>query len=258
MNEQKVALIAASILAVSVGFALGRELRAQVGKDNRGGYSAMAPVEQYLMDRDAEIDLARSAAPDSISGDAKVLVLGRHGYETAVEGKNDFVCLVDRSWMLPFDRSDFWNPEVRLPACMNTPAARFRLPLTFKTVELALAGVSATQMSDRLKAAYANKELPPPEDGSICYMILQRQHSGDQSGNTGDFHLMFRFRQGESMDWGAGANDSPAGVPQYPPQFHYRVHDPNFKVGGRNSRPYQSTLTKEGTNCAEPYTYVRG
>lgn len=55
----------------------------------------MAPLEQYLIqDRKAEIALAQSAAPESISRDAEVLVLGRHGYETAVKGKNGFVCIV--------------------------------------------------------------------------------------------------------------------------------------------------------------------
>ena len=38
----------------------------------------------------------RSAAPDAISRDATVLVLGRHGYETAVEDKNGWVCMVER------------------------------------------------------------------------------------------------------------------------------------------------------------------
>lgn len=55
-------------------------------------YPNMAPIEQYLMDRDAEIALARSAALESISRDAEVLVLGRHGFETAVKGENGFVC----------------------------------------------------------------------------------------------------------------------------------------------------------------------
>ena len=62
-------------------------------------YSKMAPVDQYLMERNAEILLARSAAPDSVSSDATILVLGRRGYETAVRGKNGFVCMVERSWM---------------------------------------------------------------------------------------------------------------------------------------------------------------
>jgi len=42
-------------------------------------YPKMAPIEQYLMNHDAEIALARSAAPDGISHDASVLVLTRHG-----------------------------------------------------------------------------------------------------------------------------------------------------------------------------------
>src|ERR1700751_2163810 len=66
-------------------------------------YSTMAPLDQYLMERNAEIAMARSAAPESISRDAEVRILGRHGYESAVKGKNGFVCLVERSWMSPFD-----------------------------------------------------------------------------------------------------------------------------------------------------------
>ena len=65
-------------------------------------YASMAPLDQYLMDRGAEIAMARSAAPEAISRDADVLVLGRHGYETAVKGKNGFVCVVERGWMAPF------------------------------------------------------------------------------------------------------------------------------------------------------------
>jgi hypothetical protein len=58
----------------------------------------MAPLDQYLMERNAEMELAKSAAPESISRDAEVMVLGRHGYETVGKGKNSFVCMVERSW----------------------------------------------------------------------------------------------------------------------------------------------------------------
>ena len=81
------------MLVISIGF-LVPKAAAQSDK-----YSKMAPVDQYLMERNAEILLARSAAPDSISSDAKILVLGRQGYETAVRGKNGFVCMVERSWI---------------------------------------------------------------------------------------------------------------------------------------------------------------
>jgi hypothetical protein len=72
-------------------------------QDAKQPYASMAPLEQYLMDRNAEIALARSAAPDAISHDASVIVLTRHGYETAVQGKNGWVCMVERGWMAMFD-----------------------------------------------------------------------------------------------------------------------------------------------------------
>lgn len=59
-------------------------------------YPVMAPLEEYLMaDRDAEIALARSAAPPAISNEATILVLTRQGYQPAAPGKNGFVCFVD-------------------------------------------------------------------------------------------------------------------------------------------------------------------
>src|SRR5262249_19052659 len=73
------------IFALVCALAGSWQIQAQ---DAKTPYPSMAPLDQYLMpDRDAEIALARSAAPESISRDAAVLVLGRHGYETAVEGK---------------------------------------------------------------------------------------------------------------------------------------------------------------------------
>jgi len=98
-------------------------------------YSKMAPIDQYLMaDRAAEIALARSAAPESISRDAEVMILGLHGFETAVKGKNGFVCVVGRSWTSTVD-AEFWNPKVRVPACVNAAAARSYLLRVTKETE---------------------------------------------------------------------------------------------------------------------------
>ena len=210
---ERFAVIASLIFAMTLVFAV-----ASHPQNVKAPYPGMAPIEQYLMDRGREISLARSAAAESISHDATILVLGPHGYKTAVEGKNGFVCVVQRSWMLPFDQAEFWNPKVRLPLCMNPPGGRFNLPLTFKTTQMALAGMSTTQISDRLKAAYANKELPSPENGSMCYMMSKQQYFGDTVGNAGDSHLMFWFPQEEHVSWGAEASDSPVNVHQYSPQ----------------------------------------
>ncbi len=121
--RERMIRIMALVLLVSIGF-LVPKAAAQSEK-----YPKMAPVDQYLMERNAEILLARSAAPDSISSDATVLVLGRQGYETAVRGKNGFVCMVERSWMAPFDSPEFWNPKIRGAECLNRQAARSIVPI---------------------------------------------------------------------------------------------------------------------------------
>ena len=77
--------------------------RAQAAK---APYPAMAPLDQYLIpDEKAEIALARSAAPASISDAAEVMVLRRDGYAAAAKGSNGFVCIVERSWGKATDRS---------------------------------------------------------------------------------------------------------------------------------------------------------
>src|SRR5271169_6372082 len=133
-------------------------------------YPSMAPLEQYLMEPSAEIALAKSAAPESISGDAEVMVLGRHRYETAVKGKNGFVCMVQRSWSAPIGDPEFWNPKLRAPICFNPPAARFNIPLLSKKTDLVLAGRSKAQIFEEIKTALDKKELAPPESGAMCYM----------------------------------------------------------------------------------------
>jgi len=213
MNRARVRRIAsclASVVVMSVAW--------QAQAEDAKTYTSMAPLDQYLMaDRNAEIALARSAAPESISQDAEVMVLGRHGYETVVKGKNGFVCIVERSWMAPFDDPEFLNPDQRLPLCLNAPAVRSHLVLTLKTTELTFAGLSKTQIFDGIKAAFEKKELPLPEPGAMCYMMSKQQYFGRKHGNA-DPHLMFWFPKTDDGLWGAGLPGSPVYVHQYSPQ----------------------------------------
>jgi hypothetical protein len=215
MNRENVKTITLGSFALVIVLSLPWPARAQ---DSGPLYERMAPIEQYLMtDRNTEVAFARTAAPESISRDAEVLVLGRHGYETAVKGNNGWVCVVERSWMAPFDDPEFLNPDQRVPLCLNPPGARTHLPLTFKTTELAMAGQSKTQMYDSIKAAYDKKELPLPEPGAMCYMMSKQQYFSRKAGNA-DPHLMFWFPKTDDMFWGAAFPDSPIDVHQYSPQ----------------------------------------
>ena len=178
-------------------------------QNTKAPYPSMAPLDQYLMaDRNSEIILARSAAPESISRDAEVFVLGRHGYETAVKGKNGFVCLVERSWAAPIDDPNFWNPKLRGPICLNPPAARSYLPLTIKKTEFVLAGQSKAQMFESIKAGLDKKELPTPEIGAMSYMLSKEQYLGDSAQHWHP-HLMFFLPQTEAATWGADLPGSP-------------------------------------------------
>jgi hypothetical protein len=178
-------------------------------QDAKTPYPSMAPMEQYLMvDREAEIALARTAAPDSISHDADVLVLGGHGYETAVKGKNGFVCIVQRSWTAESTNPEFWNPKLRAPICFNAAGARSYLPLVFKKTELAQAGKSEAQIFAGIKAGLDKKELPLPEAGAMCYMMSKQGYLNDRVGHWHP-HLMFFVPLKDSATWGANLPDSP-------------------------------------------------
>jgi hypothetical protein len=179
-------------------------------------YPSMASIEQYLMpDRNGEIALARSAAPQSISSDAEIMVLGWRGYETAIEGKNGFVCMVERSWTSPFNSAEFWNPKIRVPQCFNPAAGRSILPLTIKRTEMVLAGLSKAQMIDSIKAGFDNKELPAPEPGAMSYMMSRAGYLNDALGHYVP-HLMFYFPLTDKSSWGADLPDSPVTLnPQF-------------------------------------------
>lgn len=178
-------------------------------------YPTMAPIEQYLIkDRNEEIALARSAAPASISRDATVLVLGRKGYETAVQGRNGFVCVVGRSWTGPFDWPEFWNPKIKAADCMNPQAARAIVPIYQLRARMAMAGRSKVEMLSALRAAYKNKQLPPLEPGAMDYMMSKSSYLSDQ-GDHNMAHVMFDTLLKDAKDWGANLEGSPVMASPY-------------------------------------------
>jgi len=172
------------------------------------GYQTMAPLDQYMMDPAAEIGLAKSAAPPSIADKATVLVLTRHGYETAVKGSNGFVCAVERGWMSQYNFPQFWNPHMRGPLCYNPPAVRSILPYTIKRTELVLAGRSKPEMIAAIKDAITSHALPRLESGAMTYMMSKQGRLNDRAGHWVP-HLMFYVLLKDAKTWGAGAPDSP-------------------------------------------------
>jgi hypothetical protein len=207
---RKISVIAIKSFALLLVLSMGYQAVAQAATtpSTTTPYANMAPINQYLMtDQASEIALARSAAPESISHNAEVMVLGRHGFETAVKGTNGFVCVVGRGWTSAAD-ADFWNPKVRVPMCVNAAAARSYLLRFTKETEWGLAGRTQAQMTESITAAIAKKELPAMEPGAMCYMMGKEGYGGDSIPHWPS-HLMFFYSDTDPAIWGANLPGSP-------------------------------------------------
>ena len=199
-----------ALLIAIAGFAIGMPA---AGLTAPSPYPQMAPASEYLIaNRQAEIDLARSAAPPSISRLARVLVLTARGYETAVAGANGFTCVVERAWENAFDNDEFWNPKMRAPVCYNPAASRSVLPYTIFRTRLALAHVGKAALLQRLRSAIAGGELPSLQPGAMAYMMSKQQYLNDDAKAWHPHVMVYappqdRARDGES--WGANMKGSP-------------------------------------------------
>ncbi len=156
----------------------------------QGWDTRMESLEAYLMDEAYEIALARSAAPEHVASDARVLVLRPDGYHEAVAGGNSFTCLVERSWSSPIGpHIDFYNPRLRAPICYNAEAARTIMGDYMRRTELALGGASIGEIQVAIERDIGTGKLHAPQGVAMSYMLSGEQLLGT---NTGRFvpHLM--------------------------------------------------------------------
>jgi hypothetical protein len=206
MRNRNVKMI---VFAALVQFALPSATRVAGAQAGKAEYAAMAPVDAYLIaDTNAEIALARSGAPASISDAAEVMVLGPSGYATAAKGTNGFLCIVERSWGAETDDAEFWNPRIRAPICFNAAAARSVTDIYLMKTKLVLAGKSKAEIVGALSTALDAKELPALEPGAMCYMMSKQQYLNDQ-GMSWHPHLMFFVSGDAAKSWGADLPGSP-------------------------------------------------
>ena len=170
--------------------------------DMKKKYPNMAPIDEYLMNRDAEIAMARTAAPEAISKDATFLVLTGHGYETAIKGTNGFVCMVERGWTSNIDFPEIWNPKIRGADCLNPAAARSILPIIYKLTQMALARDSEKERIAGIQAAFAKKELPPLEPGAMGYMMSKESYLSDIPPANISHVMFFLPTRKVDSEWG--------------------------------------------------------
>jgi hypothetical protein len=156
-------------------------------------YPALA---DYMMARDAEIALARSAAPASISNGATIKVLTASGYEAVRSGDNGFVCMVMRGWAAPTYtpaplRSIVYDATVRAPICFDPGAAQSVMPYYELRSKLAMEGHTPDRIAQRVESAYARGELPRRDGVTFAYMWSANQHLGPGAGHWHPHMMVF-------------------------------------------------------------------
>jgi hypothetical protein len=173
-------------------------------------------LREYMMPRDAEIALAKSAAPANISDHATVKVLTASGYEVVHQGNNGFVCMVMRGWAAPtYTPTQFRNlvydATVRAPICFDPAAARTVMPYYELRSKLGMDGKTPDQIAESVQAAYVTGKLPKRESISFAYMWSADQSLGPGIGAWHPHMMIFAPYYENSM---LGGNEFGHALPQ--------------------------------------------
>ncbi|MGB8152099.1 MAG: hypothetical protein WCE97_13000 [Candidatus Cybelea sp.] len=214
--------IASACIGAALSLACSAVAFGQVPSANP--YPTMAPIAKYLMpSAAAEIALARTAGPSSISAHAEVLVLTKQGYVVGAKGTNGWLCLVGRSWTAGLDDPEFWNWRGLGPACLNPPAVRSVLPQYLARTKWAIVGDTREEIAAKAKAAYADHLFTDPAPASFAFMLSKE---GYLLGVDGPWrpHVMPFIAYDQLATWGVGFKGSPILGP--PPRSTFRPYEP--------------------------------
>jgi len=174
------------------------------------------PLSEYMMAPEAEIALARSAAPENVSGCATVKILTASGYKVAAQGENGSVCMVLRGFSAPTYtplqfRDLIYDPTVHAPICFTPPAARIVMPYYEFRTKLAMEGRGPDEIAARIQEAYIKGELPRRDDVTFAYMWSAHQHLGPRIGAWHPHLMVFAPYYENSM---VGGNQFGSPLPQ--------------------------------------------
>jgi len=141
------------------------------------------PLSEYMMAPEAEVVLARSAAPEKVSARATVKILTPSGYKVVAAGENGFVCIVMRGWAAATsatapERDLVYYAQLRAPICFDPVASRTVLPLQELQAKLGMEGKGPDQIAEAVQAAFTKGELPRMEAVAFAYMFSADQDLG--------------------------------------------------------------------------------
>ena len=146
--------------------------------------------------RDAQIQLARSAAPAEVSDHATIMVLGKNGYETAVRGTNGFTCLVLRQYLNTVE-----------PECYDAEGSRTTLQTDLFIETQRAQGVSDGDIDQAIEAGYKSGKFKAPSKPGIVYMMSPHNRVYDPEAKkviSFPGHLMFYAPYATTATVGSG------------------------------------------------------
>lgn len=127
--------------------------------------TAAYPSKPVPLPEAQEIDIAMSAAPREVSGDATIYVLRTSGPAVAKQGTNGFTCIVSRDL----------HPGSLYPMCFDPEATRTVFPRQLMELRLRVEGKTEAQVKEAVEAAIAATTLPTPGKPAITYMMSPHQ-----------------------------------------------------------------------------------
>jgi hypothetical protein len=186
------------------------------------------PMNEYMMQQNDEIALAKSAAPREISDRATIEVLTSAGYRVVYQGDNGFICMVMRGFtgaptFTPVElRGLVYDAKTRAPICFNPQAAKTVLPYYELRTKLGMDGKSPDEIAFAVRTAYASGSIPKRADVSFAYM------------------------------WSADQVLGPAG--HWHP--HMMVYAPDYDNSMLGNNPFGSHLPGVGDDAGTPFAVV--
>jgi hypothetical protein len=112
-----------------------------------------------------EVELALSAAPESLRAGAGVYVMAKTGFKKVRETANGLTCLVERS-----------HPDAMEPICWDPEGTATILPKALAEAEWRAAGLDAAEVERRGNEGFASGRFRAPSRAGVAYMMSAQNY----------------------------------------------------------------------------------
>ena len=161
----------------------------------------MVPAVAMAQTRDAEVRLAKSAAPLAISKDAKIYVLDHGHWVVAEPGRSTEICLVARP-----------TAQTVAPMCGDAEAEATIFAVERFRSEKALAGESFDSIKQQIADGFKSGRFHAPKRPALIFMMSSGQNLADPNGKAvGKVipHVMVFYPNMRNADYGLVASEDP-------------------------------------------------